>query len=95
MNNMKVNEYINNLLDNDIVVSDDEIKALADLSHRTKAWIRELYSDGKYFMIIKFNDEDEEILLASCNKDRYGTLSKEFFRKFVEYGGNIELDNIF
>ncbi len=92
---MKVDEYLDSLLNNDIVVSDDEIKALADLSHRTKEWIREFYSDGKYFMMIKFNDEDEEILLASCNKDRYGTLSKEFFRKFVEYGGNIELDNIF
>jgi len=92
---MEVDEYINNSFNNDIIISDHEIKALADLSHRTKAWIRELYSDGKYFMIIKFDDEDEEILLASCNKDRYGTLSKEFFRKFVEYGGNIELDNIF
>lgn len=90
---MEVDEYINNSLDNDIIISDHEIRALANLSHKVEARIREFCDNGNYFMIISFNDNnDEEILLASGNKDRYREMSREFFQKFIKYGGSIYLD---
>jgi len=90
---MEVDEYINNSLDNDIVISDYEIQALANLSHRVEAHIKEFHNNGNYFMTITFdNNNDEEIILASSDKDRYREISREFFRKFIKYGGSIDLD---
>lgn len=81
---MKPNKYVSNLLDNKIEVSDSEIQALANLSQKTDAYIREYYDNGQYFMVIKFDKESEdEIILASTNKEEYKKMSTEFFRKFI------------
>jgi len=85
------NSYINEILDSDIVISDQEIRALAELSKKTTATIREYRDSGRYYMVIRFDDQDdEEILLASNDKNRYKRLSQNFFRKFISYNGNIQ-----
>lgn len=89
---MEVDEYINNSFNNDIIISDHEIQALANLSHKVEARIREFHNNGNYFMTIAFDNNDEEIILASGNKDRYKKISREFFQKFIKYGGSINLD---
>ena len=95
---MKFNKYLAELLSTEVRISDSKIKALADLSHSTDAYIRETYNNGKYFMTIKFDSKDnreEIVLLASTSKDEYKKLSKEFFNKFVEFGGSIGLEDVF
>lgn len=95
---MKFNKYLAELLSTEVRISDSEIKALADLSRSTDAHIRETYSGGRYLMMIKFDgrdDGEETVLLASVSKDEYKKLSREFFSKFVEFGGSIGLEDVF
>jgi len=82
---------VSKILDDDIIISDQEIQALAELSKKTTAIIREYHDSGRYYMMIRFDGHnDEEILLASNNKNRYKKLSQNFFRKFINYNGNIQ-----
>ena len=77
-----------NMLDiEDIVVSDSEIKALAKLSHKTSAEIIENKVLGRFMMCLKFDKDDEQTIISS---DNY-----EFFKKFIKYGGNIDLADVF
>jgi len=95
---VKFNKYLAELLSTEVRISEPEIKALADLSHTTDAYIRETYSGDRYLMTIKFDgrdDREETVLLASTSKDEYKKLSKEFFNKFVEFGGSIGLEDVF
>jgi len=89
------NRHINEIFDNDIVISDSEIQALANLSKKTNAYIKEHYDRGKYFMSIKFDDGEDQILLASNDKKRYKELVSNFLKKFIKFGGNIKLEDIF
>lgn len=58
--------YVSKILDDDIIISNQEIQALAELSKKTTAIIREYHDSGRYYMVIRFDDHnDEEILLAS------------------------------
>ncbi len=83
------------LLDSDIKVSDDEIKALASLSKKSNADIYEIVEKNVYQLIIKFDEDSEQILISSKELEDYLKNAREFFQKFVKYGGEMELDEIF
>lgn len=88
-------DLIKNLMDADVKVSDDEIKALASMSHKIDAKIYETKSKGNYFLVLSIKGEDEKVLISSSNLEEYENMSKDFFKKFVKYNGNISLDEIF
>lgn len=79
----------------DIVVSDSEIKALAKLSHKTNAEIIENKVSGRFMMYLKFDKDDEQTIISSDNYEKYKELSNDFFKKFIKYGGNIDLADVF
>jgi hypothetical protein len=86
----------NQLLDDEIFVSDKEIRSLAKLSKKTDAEIYEIPNAHQYQMVIKFDDDsDQQILIAANSRDRYKELSQEFFKKFIKYGGEIDLADVF
>lgn len=84
------------LLDGEIFVSDNEIRSLAALSKNTDAEIYEGRNLNQFIMTIKFDElSDQQTLIAVDTLERYKELSREFFRKFVKYGGDINLADIF
>ncbi len=92
---MKTNLY-GELLDGEVFVSDKEIRSLAALSHKTNAEIVENRVANQFVMTIKFDDHsDSQTLIATNSVDRYKELNKEFFKRFVKYGGEIDLADIF
>jgi hypothetical protein len=92
-----MNTLYNQLLDGEIFVSDKEIRSLASLSRKVDAEIYEgANSANQFTMTIKFDDHsDQQILIASNSLERYKALNREFFQKFVKYGGQIDLADIF
>lgn len=83
------------LLDSEIKVSDDEIKALAALSKKSNAEIYETVEKNIFQLIIKFDEDSEQILISNDSLENYLTNAKEFFKKFVKYGGEIDLSEVF
>ena len=79
----------------DIVVSDSEIKALAKLSHKISGEIIENKVSGRFMMCLKFDKDDEQTIISSDNYEKYKKLSNDFFKKFIKYGGNIVLADVF
>lgn len=86
---------VNSVLDDDIVISDEEIQALATLSHRTNATIVEDKKNGKYIMSIKYDKDDEQVIMAYNRYDDYKDMSNTFFKKFIKFGGNISMSDVF
>ena len=83
------------LMDTEISVSDDEIKALANLSHKTTASIIEDKNGKKFIMSIQYDKNNLETIIASDNYDTYKEMSTNFFKKFIKFGGNIKLSEVF
>lgn len=97
MNNKK---YLDAFLDCNIEISDEEIKKLADNSKTKDGIIRENEESGVYYMTIFFENkstktEDSEIIIATRDRKEYKIKSTEFFKKFLKYGGIIDLKDIF
>lgn len=91
-----MNSLYNQLLDGEIFVSDKEIRSLAALSKKVDAEIYEMSNAHQFIMTIKFDDHsDQQTLIAANSPDRYKELSQEFFKKFIKYGGEINLADVF
>jgi len=46
-------------------------------------------------MYLKFDKDDEQTIISSDNYEKYKELSNDFFKKFIKYGGNIDLADVF
>jgi len=92
---MKENKLIDSLLESDIIVSEDEIKALASLSNKCDANIYELIEKGRYSLNISYDDGSEQILISSDDIEKYAEHVRNFYSLFVKHGGNIVIDDVF
>ena len=50
---------------------------------------------GRFMMYLKFDKDDEQTIISSDNYEKYKELSNDFFKKFIKYGGNIDLADVF
>lgn len=87
--------YVEALMDSAVMISDDEIKALASLSNKQEGEIFEIIEKGNYQLLISYDGKSQQVLIASNNKENYVESSRDFFKKFAKYGGNITFDEIF
>ncbi len=87
-------EHIN---DNGFQIADDEIKRLVNMSLEAgiNGEIYETINFGQYQLMFKFKDGDTRVLITANSINEYKELVKRFFKKFVEYGGQIKLNNFF
>ena len=92
---MKKNKLIDSLLESDIIVSEDEIKALASLSNKCEANIYEIIEKGRYSLNITYDDGSDQILIATNNIEKYTDEVRNFYALFVKHGGNIIIDDVF
>lgn len=84
------------LLEADVKVTEDEIKALASISNKCNANIFEIVEGNNYRLVIKYeNDNEEQILISSQNLEDYKSAVKEFYSLFVKHGGQLTIDEIF
>ena len=84
------------LLEADVKVTEDEIKALASISNKCNANIFEIVEGNNYRLMIKYEDDNEEqILISSQNLEDYKSAVKEFYSLFVKHGGQLTIDEIF
>lgn len=98
MNDMKsvFGDFIDNAMSNTTIsVSEDEIKALARFSNSENAEIYEVINKNNYMLMLSYDGKSEQVLIASKNKENYIDSTKEFFKKFIKYGGKIELEKVF
>lgn len=75
--------------------ADEEISALARLSRTSNALLKDFKCNGKYGLVIQYEDGSEKVILATDTLDRYSELTKQFYSKFIRYGGDISLEEVF
>ena len=91
-----VDKVLEALLEADVKVTEDEIKALASISNKCNANIFEIVEGNNYRLMIKYeNDNEEQILISSQNLEDYKSAVKEFYSLFVKHGGQLTIDEIF
>jgi len=91
-----VDKVLEALLEADVKVTEDEIKALASISNKCNANIFEIVEGNNYRLMIKYEDDNEEqILISSQNLEDYKSAVKEFYSLFVKHGGQLTIDEIF
>lgn len=91
-----VDKVLEALLEADVKVTEDEIKALASISNKCNANIFEIVEGNNYRLMIKYEDDNEEqILISSQNLEDYKSVVKEFYSLFVKHGGQLTIDEIF
>ena len=88
---------IGHINDNGFQITDDEIKRLANMSLEPdiNGEIYEIVNLGQYQLMFKFKDGNTYVLITANSINEYKELVKNFFRKFIEYGGQIRLNNNF
>jgi adenylate kinase family enzyme len=91
-----VDKVLEALLEADVKVTEDEIKALASISNKCNANIFEIVEGNNYRLMIKYEDDNEEqILISSQNLEDYKSAVKEFYSLFIKHGGQLTIDEIF
>ena len=83
----------------DTLVSDDDIKHIAQLSHKYNGSIHQRKLCHRYQTVLRYVDDDNanvfKIIIDTEDKEQFLANSKMFFRKFIEYNGDIDVGQIF
>jgi hypothetical protein len=80
-------QLASSLMDGDFVISDKEIDRLAKLGENTNGTIEEFKNKDSYTMLLKYNidnDDFEEILVSSADKNTYLSNSKRILQTFAK-----------